>query len=226
MLHYKKSPNLFDIVSSVCVVFIVARKSSSPLLSACRFVVARGCSCSLSLVVHSVHGRSQAAVARSVLSAQVRDRSQAAAAASSVCAGSSAAGVQKPLLSFLPFFSPIRRHHQQPPLTFFFFLTNCRPQSLPSFFFNHAPPILDLYSRHRPPSQAITFLPAVVQPSLRLPILEAQSSSVALKPLLFDQPSPSHANPSRTLCIPPPCLVKDSLFFFILPGMSWMSKPL
>uniref|UniRef100_A0A9I9EJR4 Uncharacterized protein n=1 Tax=Cucumis melo TaxID=3656 RepID=A0A9I9EJR4_CUCME len=94
----------------------------------------------------------------------------------------------------------------KPPLTFFFFLTNCRPQSLPSFFFNHAPPILDLYSRHRPPSQAITFLPAVVQPSLRLPILEAQSSSVALKPLLFDQPSPSHANPSRTLCIPPPCL--------------------
>ncbi|KAA0066637.1 uncharacterized protein E6C27_scaffold979G00580 [Cucumis melo var. makuwa] len=52
---------------------------------------------SLLVVARSVRGRSQAVVARSVPSAHVRCRSQAAAA-SSVCAGSSAAAVQKPPL--------------------------------------------------------------------------------------------------------------------------------
>uniref|UniRef100_A0A9I9EDI7 Uncharacterized protein n=1 Tax=Cucumis melo TaxID=3656 RepID=A0A9I9EDI7_CUCME len=131
-----KSPNLFDIVSSVCVLFIVARKSLLPLLSACRFVVAR------------VHRR-----LLHVLFMVAR----------------------KPPPHVL---LRLRRFVVIQPSTFFFFLTNsrCTTPSLPSFFSNHAPPILDLYSRHRSPSQAVTFLPAVVQPSLRLPILEAQSS--------------------------------------------------
>uniref|UniRef100_A0A9I9E8Y0 Uncharacterized protein n=1 Tax=Cucumis melo TaxID=3656 RepID=A0A9I9E8Y0_CUCME len=76
-----RAVSLFDIVSSICVVFIVTCKPPPPLLSVCRFVVAR------------VHRRSLLVVSRSV-----RGRSQAAAA-SYVCTGSSAAAVQKPPFS-------------------------------------------------------------------------------------------------------------------------------